>query len=169
MYPTLFLTIIQSIYGRAYHLSNESYLQQTNAICEWGNDMQVKCWWHSTGREMSILSTGDFEKVDEHNFDTLDLNTKAFLKAVKTSCQSVGHSEEAAKYARRKCFAMAVGFFWTKQFVYYYNTRWWVQFQSETVRQTSKLGECTKFYQKYLDPDYFINHFTCTKTFPLMY
>ena len=58
------------------------------------------------GEKLSILSTGDFEKVDEHNFDTLDLNTKAFLKAVKTSCQSVGHSEEAAKYARRKCFAM---------------------------------------------------------------
>ncbi len=55
---------------------------------------------------MSILSTGDFEKVDEHNFVTLDSNTKAFLKAVKTSCKSVGHSEEATKYARRKCFAM---------------------------------------------------------------
>jgi hypothetical protein len=58
------------------------------------------------GEKLSILSTGDFEKVDEHNFDTLDSNTKAFLKAVKTSCKSVGHSEEAAKYARRKCFAM---------------------------------------------------------------
>jgi len=58
------------------------------------------------GDKLSILSTGDFEKIDEHNFDTLDSNTKAFLKAVQTSCKSVGHSEEAAKYARRKCFAM---------------------------------------------------------------
>jgi len=58
------------------------------------------------GEKLSILSTGDFEKVDEHNVDTLDSNTKAFLKAVKTSCRTVGHSEEAAKYARQKCFAM---------------------------------------------------------------
>jgi hypothetical protein len=58
------------------------------------------------GEKLSILSTGDLEKVDNHNFDTLDSNTKAFLKAVKTSCQSVGHSEEHAKYARRKCFAL---------------------------------------------------------------
>jgi hypothetical protein len=43
MYPTVFPTIIESIYGGAYHLSNESYLQQTNVIHEWGNDMQVKC------------------------------------------------------------------------------------------------------------------------------
>jgi hypothetical protein len=52
------------------------------------------------GEKLSTLSTEDLEKVDEHNFDTLDLNTKDFLKAVKTSCQSVGHLEEAAKYAR---------------------------------------------------------------------
>jgi hypothetical protein len=39
------------------------------------------------GEKSSILSTGDLEKVDKHNFVTLDLNTKAFLKAVKTSCQ----------------------------------------------------------------------------------
>jgi hypothetical protein len=52
------------------------------------------------GERLSTLSTEDLEKVDEHNFDTLDLNTKDFLKAVKTSCQSLGHSEEATKYAR---------------------------------------------------------------------
>jgi hypothetical protein len=58
------------------------------------------------GERLSTLSTENLEKIDEHNFDTLDSNTKDFLKAIKTSCQSVGHSEEAAKYARRKCFAM---------------------------------------------------------------
>ncbi len=58
------------------------------------------------GEILSILSTGDLEKVDKHNFDTLDFNTKVFLKAVKTPYQSVGRSEEHAKYARRKCFAM---------------------------------------------------------------
>ncbi len=52
------------------------------------------------GERLSTLSIKDLEKVDKHNFDTLDLNTKDFLKAVKPSCQSVGHSEEATKYAR---------------------------------------------------------------------
>jgi hypothetical protein len=36
------------------------------------------------GENLSTLSTEDLEKVDKHNFDTLDLNTKDFLKAVKT-------------------------------------------------------------------------------------
>ena len=58
------------------------------------------------GEKLSTLSTEDLEKVDKHNFDTLNSNTKDLLKAVKTSCESVGHSEEAAKYARQKCFAM---------------------------------------------------------------
>jgi hypothetical protein len=39
------------------------------------------------GERLSTLSTEDLEKVDKHNFDTLDLNTKDFLKVVKTSCQ----------------------------------------------------------------------------------
>ncbi len=58
------------------------------------------------GERLSTLSTETLEKINKHNFDTLDLNTKDFLKAIKTSCKSVGHSEEAAKYARRKCFSM---------------------------------------------------------------
>ena len=29
-----------------------------------------------------------------------------FLKAVRTSCRSMGHTKEAAEYARRKCFAL---------------------------------------------------------------
>ena len=85
MYSTKFLTIIESIYGSAYCVSNESYLQQTNVIHEWGNDMQVECRWHPTGREIVyIINRRDLEKVDKHNFDTLDSNTKDFLKAVKT-------------------------------------------------------------------------------------
>jgi hypothetical protein len=66
----------------------------------------MTCWSSVDGVPLGELSTKDLEKVDKHNFDTLDLNTKDFLKAVKTSCQSVGHSEEDAKYARQKCFAM---------------------------------------------------------------
>ncbi len=41
-----------SIYGRAYHPSYESYLQQANVIQKWGNDMQVKCRWRPTGRKI---------------------------------------------------------------------------------------------------------------------
>ena len=119
------------------------------------------------GEKLSILSTGDFEKVDEHNFDTLDSNTKAFLKAVKTSCKSVGHSEEAAKYARRKCFAMLDIFGLNSLFLsttpddecsfrvrLYTKPQNWVSVQN---------------LSKYSDPEYFYNHFTSTKTFPLIY
>jgi hypothetical protein len=35
------------------------------------------------GERLSTLSTEDLEQVDKHNFDTLDSNTKDFLKAVK--------------------------------------------------------------------------------------
>ena len=60
----------------------------------------------SLGERLSTLSTENLEKIDKHNFDTLESNTKDFLKAIKTSCKSVGHSEEAAKYARQNHFAM---------------------------------------------------------------
>jgi hypothetical protein len=119
------------------------------------------------GEKLSILSTGDLEKVDNHNFDTLDSNTKAFLKAVKTSCQSVGHLEEHAKYARRKCFAMLDFFGLNSLFLsttpddecsfrvrLYTKPQNWVSVQN---------------LSKYSDPEYFDNRFTSTKTLPLMY
>ena len=74
------------------------------------------------GERLSTLSTENLEKIDKHNFDTLESNTKDFLKAIKTSCKSVGHSEEASKYARRNLFCN-VGFLWIKQFVSEYNAR----------------------------------------------
>ena len=33
-------------------------------------------------------------------------SAQKFLKAVRTSCRSMGHMKEAAEYARRKCFAL---------------------------------------------------------------
>ena len=33
-------------------------------------------------------------------------SAQKFLKAVRTSCRSMGHTKEAAEYARRKCFAL---------------------------------------------------------------
>ncbi len=114
------------------------------------------------GERLSTLSTEDLEKVDEHNFDTLDSNTKDFLKVVKTSCQSVGHSEEAAKYARQKCFTM-LDFFGLN-----------ILFLSTTpddecsfrVRLYTKLQNWVSVQNpsKYSDPKYFDNPFAQTKT-----
>ncbi len=108
------------------------------------------------GERLSTLSTKDLEKIDKHNFDTLD--SKDFLKAVKTSCQSVGHLEEAAKYARQKCFAMLDFFGLNSLFLsttpddecsfrvrLYTKLQNWVSVQNQS---------------KYLDPEYFDNPFT---------
>ena len=87
---------------------------------------------------------------------------KDFLKAIKTSCKSVGHSEEAAKYARQKCFAMLDFFGLNSLFLsttpddecsfrvrLYTKPQNWVSLQNRS---------------KYLDHDYFDNAFTQMKT-----
>ena len=54
-----------------------------------------------------ILSTESFKKIDVvNNTNNLDETTKGFLKGVKTTCRSMGHTVEAAKFARRCMFAM---------------------------------------------------------------
>jgi hypothetical protein len=59
------------------------------------------------GEKISMLSSENFEKIDmENNTNNLDETTKGFLKGVATTCRSMGHTEEAAKYARRCMFAM---------------------------------------------------------------
>jgi hypothetical protein len=58
------------------------------------------------GKKLSTLSTEDFEKIKDNNTDNLDAITKCFLKAISTSCKAMGHTEQAAKDARRRCFAM---------------------------------------------------------------
>ncbi len=57
-------------------------------------------------KKMSTLSTKDFEKIKDNNTDNLDATTKCFLKAISTSCKAMGHTEQAAKDARRHCFTM---------------------------------------------------------------
>ena len=53
------------------------------------------------GEKLSMLSKESFEKNDEeNNTNNLDETTKGFLKGVKTSCRAIGHTKEAAKYAR---------------------------------------------------------------------
>jgi hypothetical protein len=58
------------------------------------------------GEKLSTLSTEDFEKIKDNNTDNLDATTKCFLKAISTSCKAMGHTEQAAKYTRWRCFAM---------------------------------------------------------------
>ena len=61
---------------------------------------------HSLGEKMSTLSISDLEKINDNNTDRLDATTKGFVKAIKTTCRAMGHSEEAAQDARRCMFAM---------------------------------------------------------------
>jgi hypothetical protein len=58
------------------------------------------------GEKSSTLSTEDFEQIKDNNTDNLDATTKCFLKAISTTCKAMGHTEQAAKDARRRCFAM---------------------------------------------------------------
>ncbi len=58
------------------------------------------------GKKLSSLSTKDFEQIKENNNDNLNATTKSFLKAISTTCRAMGHTELAAKDARRRCFAM---------------------------------------------------------------
>ena len=50
------------------------------------------------------------EQIDDNNNDNLNATTKGFLRAISTTCKAMGHTEQAAKDARRRCFAM-VDFF----------------------------------------------------------
>ena len=158
MYSTIYLTIIESIYGRAYRVSNESYLQKRMSYMSGVMTCRSSVDGVPLGERLSTLSTEDLEKVDKHNFDTLDLDTKDFLKAVKTLCQSVGHSEEAAKYARRKCFAM-IDFFGLNSLFLSTTPDDECSFR---IRLYTKLQNWVSVQNpsKYLDPKYFDNPFT---------
>jgi hypothetical protein len=62
------------------------------------------------GEKLSTLSTEDFEQIKDNNNDNLNATTKRFLKAISTSCKAKGYTEQAAKDARRCCFAMLDNF-----------------------------------------------------------
>jgi len=68
------------------------------------------------GEKLSTLSTEDFEQIDDNNNVNLNPITNSFLKAISTTCKAMGHTEEAVKDARRRCFAMLD--FWTQQSIY---------------------------------------------------
>jgi hypothetical protein len=58
------------------------------------------------GEKLSTLSMENLVKLDDNNADRLDAATKGLLQAISTSCRAMGHTKEAAKYARQCCFAM---------------------------------------------------------------
>ncbi len=66
--------------------------------------MQVNYWWYSTGWKLSTLSTKDFEQIDDNDNVNLNPITNSFLKAISTTYKAMGHTEEAAKDARRRCY-----------------------------------------------------------------
>ncbi len=58
------------------------------------------------GEKLSTISMSELEKINDDKTDHLNANTKSLMKAISTSCRAMGHTEEAAKYTRRCCFAM---------------------------------------------------------------
>ncbi len=60
----------------------------------------------SLGEKLSKLTVQDLEQIQENNTENIHDNTKGLLRAISTSCKSMGHTDEAAKYARCCCFGM---------------------------------------------------------------
>jgi hypothetical protein len=58
------------------------------------------------GEKLSTLSMTELGKINNNKTDHLNANTKGLFKAISTSCRAMGHTGEAAKYARWCCFAM---------------------------------------------------------------
>jgi hypothetical protein len=58
------------------------------------------------GEKLATLTAEDFEQINNNNNDNLNATTKSFLRAISTTCKAMGHTEQAAKDARRQCFAM---------------------------------------------------------------
>jgi len=58
------------------------------------------------GENLSTISLKDIEQIKNNKTDHLNTKTIDLLKAITTTCTAAGHTPEAAKYARRNCFAM---------------------------------------------------------------
>jgi hypothetical protein len=71
----------------------------------------------SLGEKFSKSTVYDLEEVEGANKDHLNENTQDLLKAIKTSCKAMAHTDEATKYARCCCFAM-LDFLRIEQFIF---------------------------------------------------
>ncbi len=60
------------------------------------------------GEKFSTLSTEDFEQIDDNNNDNMNATTKSFLRAISTTCKAMSHTDQAAKEAKRRCFAKPI-------------------------------------------------------------
>ena len=58
------------------------------------------------GDRISNISMKDIEQIKDEKTDHLNKTTKEFLRAIKTSSAAMGHTPEAAKYARRDAYTM---------------------------------------------------------------
>ena len=60
----------------------------------------------SYGEKFSKISVESLTKAIDENNPSTDPTTKQFFKSISTSCKAMGHTPEAAQFARRCCFAM---------------------------------------------------------------
>ncbi len=101
----LWLSLTQFMEGPTILVINHIYNRQLSYI---SGVMTCKSTVNgvSLGKKLSKLTVQDLENIQENNTDNLHENTKRLFKAISTSCKAMGHTDEAAKYARRCCFAM---------------------------------------------------------------
>jgi hypothetical protein len=50
--------------------------------------------------------TLNLEQINNNKTDHLNEKSKGLLNAISTLCRAMGHTKEAAKCAKRNCFAM---------------------------------------------------------------
>ncbi|KAL7525509.1 hypothetical protein ACHAXR_005955, partial [Thalassiosira sp. AJA248-18] len=60
----------------------------------------------SYGEKFSKISVESLTKAIDENNPSTDPTTKQFFKSISASCKAMGHTPEAAQFARRCCFAM---------------------------------------------------------------
>jgi len=60
----------------------------------------------SLGETLSTLTIDELEQIKDNKTDCLNQKTKEFLKAISTTSSATGHTDAAAKFARRNAFAM---------------------------------------------------------------
>ncbi len=68
--------------------------------------MQVTIDGIPLGEKLSMLSSEDFEQMDDNNNNNMNATTKSFLRAISATCKAMGHTEQAGKHARQRCFSM---------------------------------------------------------------
>ena len=60
----------------------------------------------SIGETLSTLTIDELEQIKDNKTDHLNRKTKEFLKAITTTSSASGHTDAAAKFARRNALAM---------------------------------------------------------------